>query len=265
MATLRNPEYTGENRCLPCTGVNLGIALVLTVLSFVFLSMLVSTAMAALTAISVFIIATFVIWAWGYLVPGTPTLTQRYLPDRVHAWFGHEPPTLADDGSIDLEHLFLDADLLEPCVEEDDLCLRDEVAHDLQDVVDSLDGKPDPDRFVTAIGMDGSDLDVFEQRNAVMLTVDGRHVASWPSSTALLADSAIAHVISDRLPTWDSLSTEDRARAITGLRVFLDECPDGGGAVTIRSETVSSCCSEHEVVAAVCEDSGERLFEQQLA
>lgn len=33
----------------------------------------------------------------GYLVPGTPTLTRRYLPDRVLAAFGKRPDSVEQD------------------------------------------------------------------------------------------------------------------------------------------------------------------------
>ena len=74
-------------------------------------------------------------------------------------------------------------------------------------------------------------------------------------------DVAAGRVLDGWLPDWDRLSSEQRAAVLSGLRLFLPECPDGG-AVELRTQTVSSCCAEYDVVAAVCASSGERLFEQ---
>ena len=80
----RRPEYTGENRCLPCTVVNLVFASVL--------SGAVATVSSPAAAVAVFVLSVALIAVRGYLVPGTPTLTARYLPDRVLARFdSHEP------------------------------------------------------------------------------------------------------------------------------------------------------------------------------
>jgi hypothetical protein len=85
-ATLRQPEYTGENRCLPCTVVNAAITAVGSVAVGVVASPVAGTV--ALT------VGAAAIWLRGYLVPYTPQLTERYLPERVLAWFGKaESPT----------------------------------------------------------------------------------------------------------------------------------------------------------------------------
>lgn len=85
-ATLRQPEYTGENRCPPCTVVNAVIAAVGSVTVGV-----VASPVAGAVALAVGAAA---IWLRGYLVPYTPQLTKRYLPERVLAWFGKaESPT----------------------------------------------------------------------------------------------------------------------------------------------------------------------------
>ncbi|QCS44208.1 hypothetical protein [Natrinema versiforme] len=91
---LKQPEYTGENRCEPCTVLNLGIAAV------------VSTAIARKSRVGGLLaagISIALIYLRGYLVPGTPTLTKRYLPPEVLRWFGKDPePDVASGlGSVD--------------------------------------------------------------------------------------------------------------------------------------------------------------------
>lgn len=78
----REPEYTGENRCMPCTVLNAALALALTVAAAAF---------GPVTALVVFVGSFASIYFRGYLVPGTPELTKRYLPARVLALFGKAP------------------------------------------------------------------------------------------------------------------------------------------------------------------------------
>ena len=80
--TLRQPEYTGENRCTPCTVVNVCIAALLAVAVGVAFP---------LAGVVVFVLSLAAIYLRGYLVPGTPTLTKRYLPNRVLALFDKAP------------------------------------------------------------------------------------------------------------------------------------------------------------------------------
>ncbi|WP_247002693.1 hypothetical protein [Halosolutus gelatinilyticus] len=79
---LHQPEYTGENRCEACTVVNLVIAGVLG--AVVARKSKLSGAIAVAASVAL-------IYLRGYLVPGTPTLTKRYLPPEVLRWFGKEP------------------------------------------------------------------------------------------------------------------------------------------------------------------------------
>ncbi|WP_367176314.1 hypothetical protein [Haloarcula rubripromontorii] len=92
--TLRQPEYTGENRCEPCTVLNLAIATIL------------GSAIARkskLGGIIGFGISVGLIYLRGYLVPGTPTLTKRYLPAEVLRWFGKDPEPELATGFADIE------------------------------------------------------------------------------------------------------------------------------------------------------------------
>ena len=86
---LRQPEYTGENRCEPCTVLNLAIAVIAgSIIAR-------KTKPGAVLAVGISIT---LIYLRGYLVPGTPTLTKRYLPPEVLRWFGKEPALEPIDG-----------------------------------------------------------------------------------------------------------------------------------------------------------------------
>ncbi|WP_222915442.1 hypothetical protein [Natrinema sp. SYSU A 869] len=79
---LKQPKYTGENRCEPCTVLNLLIAAVVgSVIAR-------KSRLGGVLAVGVSIA---LIYLRGYLVPGTPTLTKRYLPPEILRWFGKEP------------------------------------------------------------------------------------------------------------------------------------------------------------------------------
>lgn len=79
---LKNPEYTGENRCVPCTVVNALIAVAVSGLAALALPPL---------GLVVLAVSALLIYFRGYLVPGTPELTKRYLPARVLTAFGKNP------------------------------------------------------------------------------------------------------------------------------------------------------------------------------
>ncbi|WP_117363419.1 hypothetical protein [Natrarchaeobaculum sulfurireducens] len=82
LGALHQPEYTGENRCEACTVVNAIIAAVL--------GAIVARKSKFIAAITIGVSAVL-IYLRGYLVPGTPTLTKRYLSPSLLRLFGKEP------------------------------------------------------------------------------------------------------------------------------------------------------------------------------
>ncbi|WP_223301581.1 hypothetical protein [Haladaptatus sp. R4] len=67
--------------------------------------------------------------------------------------------------------------------------------------------------------------------------------------------------MSDRYDDWDKLSVDNQSRILSGLRIFLDTCPECGGDITAEQETVESCCRSMEVVAATCQGCDARILE----
>lgn len=96
LETLHQLEYTGENRCEACTVVNAIIAVVL--------SAIVARKSKFAAAVTIGISAVL-IYLRGYLVPGTPTLTKRYLPPSLLRLFGKElePTTYSGFGPVESE------------------------------------------------------------------------------------------------------------------------------------------------------------------
>ncbi len=264
LAAIRRPEYTGENRCLPCTLVNAAIAIVIAVV----VGLLVpfgSTGSAAVAA-AVLLVAAAAIALRGYLVPGTPWLTRTYLPDRVLRYFEHGRPTHDADSTVEPAVILAEAGAVTECEDVDDLCLTEDFRAAWYDRMDDLRGA-DASRQALASMLDVplDRLDLEEYAGAYVALVDGgsarRHVGQWESPGAFLADMAAARVLDGRVAGWSDLAPAARGQVLSGLRVFLDRCPTCGGEVAFGEETVESCCRSKSVVAVTCEDCDARLFE----
>jgi len=274
---LRQPEYTGENRCLPCTLVNVAIAWSGSLLVGTWLAFVVDAAVAVAVAIGLLLVGLLAVWLRGYLVPGTPALTKRYLPERVLSAFGKTPDEELlvhpgerggePDPDLDIEGVLLDVGALEPC-RGDDYCLTDSFREQWHTRMDDLDsGDTDGDGNwagpLSRLGVVDPDVDaeLVDRNRSVVAVVDGRRVGIWESRPAARADLAAADLLADRLDDWESLASEDRVRLTGGLRVFLETCPNCAGVLTFDTETRESCCTSHEVAAVSCEDCDARLFE----
>jgi hypothetical protein len=265
---VRQPEYTGENRCVPCTVVNVVIAVSAALVVGTWGTLAVDTAIAVVAAAAVLVVGLAAVWLRGYLVPGTPTLTKRYFPERVLRAFGTadddvvvHPGVRGGAPDLDVEHRLLDSGALEPC-RGDDYCLTDEFREAWHAEMGGLDdaGFAEPLARLGVVDPDAS-VELREQPRSAVAVADGGRVGIWESRPATRADLAAAGLLADRLPDWESLAPEDRVRLTGGLRVFLETCPDCGGRLAFDTETRESCCTSHEVAAVSCADCGARLFE----
>lgn len=310
--TLRQPEYTGENRCPPCTAVNLLIATALGWLLSRKSKLAGSIAVACSIA---------VIYLRGYLVPGTPELTTRYLPPSVLRRFGKSPeadletgltasaPPTADgnrttdegvDGDADaatdaatapdadtdldgtptvpddLETYLLDVNILEPCDDRDDLCLTAAFETEWLDAIESaVESEVGTEETVEAFGFDAAseEFELVERNEGAYALRFGTkdigdgpryNAGMWPSYAALVADVAASGLLDSWLDEWDEYDSRQKGQILNGVRMFLETCPTAEGGVRLTEETVTSCCSSSTVVAVVCEENGDRLFEHQL-
>lgn len=250
---LKDPAYTGANRCLPCTVVNVAIALAgSAVLAVLWLP----------AGPLAFAGALLVIYFRGYLVPGTPTLTKRYLPERVLGWFGKAPPDASpgDAPEVDVAEVLLDAGVLRPGAE--DVHLVDDVREAWWAEIERVrDRDPGPGDIATVLSFPEHRLDVREHGDARVAYLDERYVGRWESRAALVADVAGVPVLEGRVEDWADLAPGVRSELLGGLRLFLERCPACDGDVSMATDTVESCCAEHEVLAVTCADCGARLLE----
>lgn len=248
LARLRRPAYTGANRCLPCTVVNL-LLVAVAALGVSLLAPVAALAVAGLGAAAV--------WLRGYVVPGTPELTERYLPARVLAWFGKasDPPEPPEGNPVEKLVALGVLDEEEPVL----TAVFEERWHETAAGIAA-----DPDRLrATAAEVLSVDADAVAvecaDEGGVTLTGDGRWTGSWPSHGALAADLATERLLADRGLT--ELDRADRTDLAARIRGLAERCPVCGSATDVTDDTVESCCRSAAVVAVTCAGCDARLAE----
>ena len=270
---VRRPEYTGENRCIPCTVANSVIAVAAA--AALGGSLAVAGAGAAVAAVAggvVLFASAGAIYLRGYLVPGTPTLTKRYFPDRVLRWFDKAPaeidaPVAGSGGQIEAEPILMEAGAVELCQGGEDLCATDAFAADWREEVERLRGAEESalaERMAAVLDTELAAIDVAYRSSFAMVRDGGQPVARWESRAALLADAAAYPWLADRVDAWDDLDLRDRGQLLNGARVFLERCPACDGPVAFSEDTVESCCREIDVVALSCSDCESLLLEVEV-
>jgi hypothetical protein len=260
--TVKQPEYTGENRCIPCTLTNVVIA---GVLGGVLASVGVwvgETAAGVGAGIAVFAVSLVLILLRGYLVPGTPTLTKRYFPARLLALFGkaETTPSASDlDGDVgdDPDAALVALGVLDDR-DGDRARLADEFRTEWSAAVDGLVDVDEAD-VAAVLGTDG-DVDIEEWGDAFRIYLDDELVGTWRSRAAFRADVASASTLSALVDDWADVSVRDRAHLFDRIRTHVDTCPECGGAAQLSTETVEGCCATHESTTAACDDCGTRLY-----
>jgi len=260
----------------PCTVVNLCIAFALAVAVQATAIHRDVPELAVPGSAAVLVVGLGTIYLRGYLVPGTPTLTERYFPDWLLAAFGKQHATtgLVGTGESDqapghvrptgvgVESTLLDGGVLTESADGTELLLTNEIERSLDEALTVL-GTDDVAQARLLDVLDVSTGDVaFEEHGATFRVYrDDTPVGTWESWPAFLADVAGAEVLAERLSMWDGLSVDQRGELLTGLRLFLTTCPDCGGSLSFGTDTVESCCTSHEVAAVSCDDCGARVYD----
>jgi uncharacterized protein with PIN domain len=249
---LRRPEYTGENRCRPCTVVNLGIIAAVGAVIAVWLGVE--------AALVVVVVGLAVLALRGYVVPGTPQFAPRIV-ESLPFDFGHtEPPreteALSDtgDGTDDPDPEAVLESLVAAGVIEDDgeqLFLNDAFREDWTDRMATLRTADESELLARVEAASPAAVETQLHDSHVLLAGD-RDV--WVRHAVAIAETAAVETLAD----WE-LPVEIRAHAAQSLRNFLQTCPACGGPV--RESTRQNCCGgpgsvyenpEHPVLA--CED-----------
>lgn len=266
ISVLQNPDYTGDNRCMACTVVNLliSVALATTV-----------ALIRPLAALLVFAVCVYLIWARGYLVPGTPTLTKRYLPNWMLAWFGKAPSSNEPTGltgkrhaqdeqyEVDLEKELLSAGILEIAPDDGDLQLS-ERAEEVWMRELSERSEIRENELSALVHQEPTELTLTERFGGIALTADADVLGHWPSKAALIADQSVVPVLEQLHPYWGSLTIHEKGQLLAGMRIFVPECPTSPGDIEIIDEVVESCCANHDVTVVQCANGGETLIEREM-
>ncbi|AXR76158.1 hypothetical protein [Natrarchaeobaculum sulfurireducens] len=291
---LHQPEYTGENRCEACTVVNIIIAGVIGAII---------SRKSKLAGIASIGVSLLLIYLRGYLIPGTPTLTKRYMPASVLQLFGKdsEPKirnglTTSDNSSLETsntssttpsttnndtqddsdtmkmptespEEYFISMGAVEECENKDDLCIAEAFESEwVEEISDLSNGDFTAEDVAAALDLniENDEFTIQEDDQTRRLKRDKRVVGQWPSEAALIADVASSRILRSRDEDWDKYKPDKKGELLNGLRLFLDTYPTTEGEIVLSEETVESCCSTHEVIVAVCEDTDERIFEHPM-
>ena len=259
VTALKNPAYTGANRCTPCTVLNVLLAAALAgtagVLSRGW------TTEGGLVAVAVFLASAGVIYLRGYLLPGTPALTKRFLPEAVLARFD-KLPTVAD-GPRDPGAALRAIGVVEDAPTRDDLVLVPAFERAWLEATAEHAATDDAlERGLAAVmELDGRHLEVERRATSVAASHEGTVVGKWESRAACQADVAAAAVLPRFDPRWARRPVLERLDLLATLRLFLEECPACGGEVSFSHEVVESCCRSHDVVATTCGACSARLLE----
>lgn len=256
---LRQSEYTGENRCTACTAVNVAIAASVSASIAV-----ISTFLGA----SVFAFSLGTIYLRGYLVPGTPTLSKRYLPEYILRWFDKDSTVTLNQKSIkiDPEQILLRTSAVKPCKENTDLCLTPEFQQVWREHIHTVrEHNLSEDHLRDALNVSSKDnrIAVEQYSNAFVAHTDDTIIGQWSSQAAVIADVAAATELSERLPNWSDLAPAEISHLLMSLRIFVKQCPKCDGPIQIEQEVVESCCRSYDVIASGCQDCDARLFEME--
>ncbi|MFC7069695.1 hypothetical protein [Halobaculum lipolyticum] len=251
ISRLRNPAYTGHNRCYPCTGVNLAATAALA-LGAGYVSVPAGVAVGAVGLAAVYF--------RGYLVPGTPELTKRYLPERVLRWFD-KAPTGDALGGIDPEHYLRDAGAVVDGP-DGDLTVAPAMRAAIVAELDELDSDDQlAFALADALGLDPTAVSVSPEGVGYGARIGAQPAGRWESRVALATDLAAHEVFTRRIGGWRTLPADTRASLLGAFRLCLDTCPACDGGVSLGTDTAESCCRSYEVLVATCDECDARLFE----
>lgn len=229
---LRNPAYTGDQRCLPCTLANLVL--------LALVAGAVAVGVGPLPGLAVGGAGLAAIWLRGYFVPFTPRFAPRlvdFLPVPVSGQ-PSEPASFADPSDVEGERVVTALVENGVLVPEDDELLLDPGFEDLwREEMDRL-ASLSPETLateanaVTGIG----DVSAVENTDQPWLAVAGRH-------TLIARPVAVAEVAALRAlePSIDDPPV--RLAAAGPLRQFLERCPVCSHELTAASAV--ACCGGH--------------------
>ncbi|WP_049970172.1 hypothetical protein [Haladaptatus cibarius] len=235
---LRKSEYTGENRCWPCTVLNT----ILLLLACAVITVFPKTRTRRLGLASALgLVGGFAIALRGYFIPGTPHVAPR-LAERL----GFEPektkrqPTeagsLASDSSeVSGDHAvetLLDSGVIHAVGET--LHLDENFRADWrQEMERARDG--DLKKHVRKVVPDTAAVELVEDGDWVVVSAGGPESEQWLSRPVAIAEVAGVRALADH-----DIDRDVRMQSASALRAFLYDCPDCDER--LEETTASRCC-----------------------
>lgn len=254
VSRFRQPQYTGENRCLPCTIVNVAIAI------------LFGIALALVSAplgLALLLVSLGAIYVRGYLVPGTPELTKQYLPASVLRLFGKEPIaerrtyTIESPEELDVGRILSEIGVLADFEESNEPTLTPAFRDRLCERIETVRERGTNPEDVAEL----FDVEEVNPQSETSFALP-KGLVRWESEAALVADIAAGEELRTRLDGWNDLDRSARRDLLTGVRLALDSCPSCDSPLSIEEHRLDPCCQKpHTVIQSICEDCDVAIVE----
>lgn len=249
LSAARNDAYVGQNRCWPCTAVNLGLT--------------VSGAIATglihpLLGGGVGVVGVGATWLRGYVLPGTPQITARVLPASVLRLFGKAQPSMPVSSTEPLQWL-LERDIVTRT--DGAFTLTQQYRRARRNSLGELQGTSVDRLARSAVGDRSITLeDEPSNRTAVGIqaTVDETPV-SWVSRLALLADAVSMRALHEVHAELETQSLASWRRILLVLRGTYEVCPACG--TSLQTVERPGCCGTDVISAIRCTACNQALLE----
>lgn len=240
----RDPRYTGENRCAPCTLVNLVLISGISIVSGI-LSPVVGTTIAATSLL--------VLYLRGYVVPKTPVLTKRYLPDPLLRVLGKSHEWEVND-EFDVEEPLLKLGIARQKGDEVELGSKFE-----QKLI-RMYHENGPNILTSAENiLERSGVEI-QERDQVQILDGEEIVGQWPSRLALHLDLATIKCLNEYVVDWDSYPSDIQNSIVASIRTLLTECPECDSPLIFQDTEVETCCTTVDVTVYKCTTCNSELI-----
>lgn len=242
---LVDPRYTGQNRCPPCTLINVIIAVLISV------SIGVWAPFVGGLAIFLFLL---VIYFRGYLVPGTPKFTKNYFPERVLSLFNKGKPTdYTGFRDLSLEKVLREEGLLKVVSDNAELCIDNEFEDNWLYSINHVNSSDEYVSLGNLFHSNPENLSIEDYPDdSIGVYASGTLIGRWESRWALKVDAAAVKLLEVHSDIWPTLTAGERKRLLSGLRLFLETCPSCSQDLSLEKVSADSCCKEYDTAVVRC-------------
>ncbi|GGN10285.1 hypothetical protein GCM10009021_07600 [Halarchaeum nitratireducens] len=222
--------------------------------------------LAAIDPILAIVVLTFeglLIYYRGYLIPGTPELTKRYMPAWMLKLFGKTPVEERLLTHTQHEEPAIDADQLDPIVVLAEAGVATETA-DGTDVTltSSFQNRLNQQEFAAPtedaeeIFTELFDSVTIEDTDASihhLTRSGGRVILTWPSHAAMLGDAKIAQALAETDTQFTERDEMNQLQLVQSTRTLLETCPACNGSLSFSQEERETCCQTYTAGVLSCD------------